>query len=213
MTGPRSSNTGSGRLVSVARNFFSALVAYGRPGRRGLGERQRFLRVAAPRTRASEQPCPGFPGRLARHQAACVLDAHLLGARIRQGRHAGRRLRRPGFGGSGLRRLGRLDVSLGRRPPRPPRFMSTLPRKCAPSAIATRGEMMSPSTEPLSRMSTFSRARDVADDFADDDHRLGEHRGANLAVRARSSARDRAVRSCPRRVLRSSDLRCRSTRP
>ena len=39
-----------------------------------------------------------------------------------------------------------------------PRCMSTLPRKCAPSAIATRGEAMSPSTEPLSRMSTFSDA-------------------------------------------------------
>src|SRR5581483_4216558 len=38
------------------------------------------------------------------------------------------------------------------------RCMSTLPRKCAPSAIATRGEMMSPSTDPLSRMSTFSVA-------------------------------------------------------
>ena len=36
--------------------------------------------------------------------------------------------------------------------------MSTLPRKCAPSAMATRGEMMSPSTEPPSRMSTFSDA-------------------------------------------------------
>src|SRR5690349_6246357 len=36
--------------------------------------------------------------------------------------------------------------------------MSMLPRKCAPSAIATRGAAMSPSTEPLSRMSTFSLA-------------------------------------------------------
>ena len=33
-----------------------------------------------------------------------------------------------------------------------------LPRKWAPSAIATRGEIRSPSTEPLSRMSTFSEA-------------------------------------------------------
>ncbi len=41
----------------------------------------------------------------------------------------------------------------------PPDFcMSMLPRKCAPSAIATRGAAMSPSTEPLSRMSTFSLA-------------------------------------------------------
>ena len=40
----------------------------------------------------------------------------------------------------------------------PARCMSTLPRKCAPSAMATRGEAMSPSTEPLSRMSTFSDA-------------------------------------------------------
>src|SRR5262249_4394135 len=40
----------------------------------------------------------------------------------------------------------------------PLRCMSTLPRKCAPSAIATRGEMMSPSTDPLSRMSTLSLA-------------------------------------------------------
>src|SRR5215204_96173 len=40
----------------------------------------------------------------------------------------------------------------------PVRCMSTAPRKCAPSAIATRGEMMSPSTDPLSRMSTFSLA-------------------------------------------------------
>ena len=38
------------------------------------------------------------------------------------------------------------------------RCMSTLPRKCAPSAIATRGETMSPSTDPLSRMSTLSLA-------------------------------------------------------
>src|SRR5512145_176909 len=36
--------------------------------------------------------------------------------------------------------------------------MSTLPRKCAPSAMATRGETTSPSTDPLSRMSTFSAA-------------------------------------------------------
>ena len=36
--------------------------------------------------------------------------------------------------------------------------MSMLPRKCAPSAIATRGAAMSPSTDPLSRMSTFSVA-------------------------------------------------------
>src|SRR5262245_12324530 len=36
--------------------------------------------------------------------------------------------------------------------------MSTLPRKCAPSAMATRGETMSPSTEPPSRISTFSDA-------------------------------------------------------
>ena len=41
----------------------------------------------------------------------------------------------------------------------PPFFcMSTLPRKWAPSAMATRGETMSPSTEPPSRMSTFSDA-------------------------------------------------------
>ena len=40
----------------------------------------------------------------------------------------------------------------------PARCMSTLPRKCAPSAIATRGETMSPSTDPLSRMSTLSLA-------------------------------------------------------
>ena len=33
--------------------------------------------------------------------------------------------------------------------------ISTLPRKCAPSAIATRGAVISPSTEPLSRMLTF----------------------------------------------------------
>src|SRR5262245_45956259 len=33
-----------------------------------------------------------------------------------------------------------------------------LPRKWAPSAMATRGAAMSPSTEPLSRMSTFSLA-------------------------------------------------------
>ncbi len=40
----------------------------------------------------------------------------------------------------------------------PGRCMSMLPRKCAPSAMATRGAAMSPSTEPLSRMSTFSLA-------------------------------------------------------
>jgi SAM-dependent methyltransferase len=36
--------------------------------------------------------------------------------------------------------------------------MSTLPRKWAPSAIATRGDVMSPSTDPPSRISTFSDA-------------------------------------------------------
>jgi hypothetical protein len=36
--------------------------------------------------------------------------------------------------------------------------MSMLPRKWAPSAIATRGAAMSPSTDPLSRRSTFSDA-------------------------------------------------------
>src|SRR6187200_988502 len=40
----------------------------------------------------------------------------------------------------------------------PFRCISTLPRKCAPSAIATRGEMMSPSTDPPSRISTLSLA-------------------------------------------------------
>src|SRR5688572_1721990 len=38
------------------------------------------------------------------------------------------------------------------------RCMSTVPRKCAPSAMATRGDTMSPSTDPPSRMSTFSVA-------------------------------------------------------
>jgi hypothetical protein len=36
--------------------------------------------------------------------------------------------------------------------------MSMLPRKCEPSAMATRGATMSPSTEPFSLMSTFSVA-------------------------------------------------------
>jgi hypothetical protein len=36
--------------------------------------------------------------------------------------------------------------------------MSMLPRKCAPSEIATRGADRSPSTEPLSRISTRSLA-------------------------------------------------------
>ena len=40
----------------------------------------------------------------------------------------------------------------------PFRCMSMLPRKCAPSAIATLGETMSPSTDPLSRISTDSLA-------------------------------------------------------
>src|SRR5262245_14060509 len=40
----------------------------------------------------------------------------------------------------------------------PLRCMSTLPRKCAPSAIATRGDTMSPSTDPLSRIATLSVA-------------------------------------------------------
>ena len=36
--------------------------------------------------------------------------------------------------------------------------MTTLPRKWAPSAIATRGATRSPSTDPVSRSSTFSLA-------------------------------------------------------
>ena len=36
---------------------------------------------------------------------------------------------------------------------------------------------------PLSRMSTFSRGGDVAGDLAEDDDRLGEHLGLDLAVR------------------------------
>src|SRR5688572_15415549 len=40
----------------------------------------------------------------------------------------------------------------------PARCMSIEPRKCAPSEMATRGAMRSPSTEPLSRMSIFSTA-------------------------------------------------------
>ncbi len=56
-----------------------------------------------------------------------------------------------------LRRAACRAAALRGRAP-PLRCMSTLPRKCAPSAIATRGETMSPSTEPLSRMSTLSLA-------------------------------------------------------
>ena len=36
--------------------------------------------------------------------------------------------------------------------------MSMLPRKCAPSAIATLGDAMSPSTDPFARISSFSVA-------------------------------------------------------
>ena len=43
---------------------------------------------------------------------------------------------------------------------------------------------MSPSTEPLSRISTFSRRGDVAGDLAEDDHGLGEYLRLDLAVRA-----------------------------
>src|SRR5918993_1567748 len=57
---------------------------------------------------------------------------------------------------SGLASAGLVSVRTDLTPPA--RCMSTLPRKCAPSAMATRGEMMSPSTDPLSRMSTFSLA-------------------------------------------------------
>ena len=94
---------------------------------------------------------------------ACVLEAPRFGRRIRARADAGR-LRRGcdadvcggwGLGGSAALTSAFVAVPAAA----PPRFMSTLPRKCAPSAIATRGEMMSPSTEPLSRMSTFSRAR------------------------------------------------------
>ena len=94
----------------------------------------------------------------------------------------------------------------------PARCMSTLPRKCAPSAMATRGEVMSPSTEPLSRISTFSRRRHVADDLAQDDDRLGEHLGRILplgpmvSMLSRSSIRPS---TCPR----WSDPRCRSAHP
>ena len=63
------------------------------------------------------------------------------------------------------------------------RCMSTLPRKCAPSAIATRGAMMSPSTEPPSLISTLSRRRHVAVHLAEHDQGLGEHLGLDLAVR------------------------------
>ena len=59
-----------------------------------------------------------------------------------------------------------------------------LPRKCAPSAIATRGADRSPSTDPLSRMSTRSRRGDVAVHLALDDDGLGEDLRLDLAVRA-----------------------------
>ena len=62
--------------------------------------------------------------------------------------------------------------------------MSTLPRKCAPSAIATRGEMMSPSTDPLSRMSTLSLAVTLPVTSPRTIDRLREHLRLDLPVRA-----------------------------
>ena len=50
--------------------------------------------------------------------------------------------------------------------------------------MATRGEAMSPSTEPLSRMSTFSEAVTLPVDLAEHDDGLGEDLGLDLAVRA-----------------------------
>ena len=79
---------------------------------------------------------------------------------------------------------------------------SARPRQ-SPRAATT----MSPSTEPLSRMSTFSVARDVAGDLAEHDDRLGEHLRLDPAVAARWSARARVSSilpsTCPS-IVRSS---------
>ena len=48
--------------------------------------------------------------------------------------------------------------------------------------MATRGEMMSPSTDPLSRISTLSLAVTLPIDLAKHDHRLGEHLRLDFAV-------------------------------
>ncbi len=109
-----------------------------------------------------------------------VLDGHPAaecgcGYRLRP--TAWSRARRRGRTDGGLRRLGHLgDLGL--------RCMSTLPRKCAPSAMATRGATMLPSTYPLSRMSTFSLAVMLPDHLAEHDDRLGENLGLDSPVRA-----------------------------
>ncbi len=129
-TGPRSIRTGDSRDVRLARNFRSALVGNVWPASASGGGRSRRL-------------VSFFAARIPEQLAHLLrLLRLLLSDRLRR-RHWLRLRLRPGA---------------GPRRPCPCCAMSTLPRKCAPSAIATRGEVMSPSTDPFSRMSTFSLA-------------------------------------------------------
>ena len=135
------------------RNLRSALVAKtgsstaadGRRGRVGVGSARREAIE-----QAHDETVRVRSSRMRAHSRLLTLTSRVCGADA---------LRRRGCG------CGGAAAARGLAPPAwpaawlpPLRCMSTLPRKCAPSAIATRGEMMSPSTDPLSRMSTFSLA-------------------------------------------------------
>ena len=208
-TGPEVEQHGRlGRDRRLAMNFFSALVPTTGSRRRRAGPAD--LGVGRAALAETGQEARHFP--TTRQGNASLVRAERPGRRPEPAGRPGRRCRttwsarrrpwraRPARGG---RRRG-LGLDLGRRRRRRRagsalRCMSTLPRKCAPSAIATRGATMSPSTEPLSRMSTFSLAADVARHLAEDDHRLGVDLGLDLVRADRSSGRGPSARSGPRR--------------
>ena len=172
-TGPRSSRTGERREVNGVRNFASALVAKTGSSTTALGagggpksaRRAAMIDRVDPRMNWSSEPDVGAALRPA--AAACGTGPGLRLAQRSRGRRAA--LTWPAWPPARAAVL---------------RCMSTLPRKCAPSAIATRGDTMSPSTDPLSRMSTLSLAVTLPGHFAEHDDRLGEHLRLDSAVRS-----------------------------
>ena len=143
-TGPRSSSTGAGFSRDVGQEL-----------RQRLGRIDELRRVGAPRASASPTVRRGVRrtgrGDRAVHQPQNRLRTRRLG---RAASPRGAR-RRPSAGTGAADTAASLATGLAARLAR---CMSMAPRKCAPSAMATRGEVTSPSTEPLSRMSTFSDA-------------------------------------------------------
>ena len=152
--------------------------------------------AAGPSTSRSASAAAQTPPAAVRPPSRSFRPPHLnspaTGLRSARRAAAARRDRLPAAGAAagGSRAPACGSVAAWRPPasPRPacaPAFcMSMLPRKCAPSAIATRGADKSPSTEPLSRMSTRSVAVMLPCTSPCDDDGLGEDLRLDLAVRS-----------------------------